>query len=190
MWASCRGGTILGEKMTIIDVNAAVTGQFHGKDIQILGRFGGELRVSGSFVMGEGSHVEAKVQAERAEISGKFAGEIVARHLVFLEKANVSGTVDTQTLAVHEGAVINGPVTAGEGARASLDPTPPTAAVTGSETLPPAAERASLGGDAGQSGDPGPGSAGPGDPEHEPESGHRDEAPSAPAAPEPDRPNE
>jgi cytoskeletal protein CcmA (bactofilin family) len=181
---------MVGENKTIIDVNAAVTGQFHGKDIQILGRFEGELRVSGSFVMGEGSHVEAKVQADKAEVSGKFAGEIVARHLVFLEKANVSGTVDTQTLAVHEGAVINGPVTAGEGARTSLDPAPPTTVGTGAETLPPAAERARLGGDAGQSGDPGPGSAGPGDPEDEPESGHRDEAPSAPAAQEPDKPSE
>ena len=159
-----------GEKMTIIDVNAAVTGQFHGKDIQILGRFEGELRVSGSFVMGEGSHVEAKVQADKAEISGRFAGEIVARHLVFLEKANVSGTVDTQTFAVHEGAVINEPVTAGEGARTSLDPTPPV-------SVEPASPHADA-------------ERGPTSESDAPEAGDQDEATSSPAAPEPEKPNE
>ena len=160
----------MGEKMTIIDVNAAVTGQFHGKDIQILGRFEGELRVSGSFVMGEGSHVEAKVQADKAEISGRFAGEIVARHLVFLEKANVSGTVDTQTFAVHEGAVINGPVTAGEGARTSLDPAPPV-------SVEPASPHADA-------------ERGPTSEPDAPEAGHKDKATSSPAAPELEKPNE
>ena len=46
---------------TLIDPQADVEGTLKGKDAQILGRFKGEVTVSGRLVMGEGSRVEANV---------------------------------------------------------------------------------------------------------------------------------
>ena len=128
------------EKATIIDAEATVEGRLEGKDARILGRFKGEVAVSGSLVMGSGSKIDAKVEADTTEIAGEFTGELVSRHLVLMETAQVSGTVDAQTLAVHEGAVINGPVSAGNTRpKAVEEPKPPAKPIeTGGQPKPDA----------------------------------------------------
>ena len=132
------------EKETVIDLEATVEGKLRGKDARILGRFSGELALAGKLVLGEAARVQAKVEADVAEIGGEFQGELVARRLVLLESARVAGTLDAQSLAVREGAVVNGPVTAGEAARARLFAAPQAAApdpverpqLTGSPEIP------------------------------------------------------
>ncbi len=103
-----------GEKATVIDSAAEIEGKLRGKNARILGRFKGEIELQGNLVLGEGSRVEATVMAESAEIAGDFDGDLVVKRLVLLEKARITGSVDAQALAVREGAVINGTVTAGE----------------------------------------------------------------------------
>jgi len=103
-----------GEKATVIDSAAEIEGKLCGKNARILGRFKGEVELQGNLVLGEGSRVEATVMAESAEIAGDFDGDLVVKRLVLLEKARITGSVDAQALAVREGAVINGTVTAGE----------------------------------------------------------------------------
>jgi len=103
-----------GEKATVIDSAAEIEGKLGGKNARILGRFKGEIELQGNLVLGEGSRVEATVMAESAEIAGDFDGDLVVKRLVLLEKARITGSVDAQALAVREGAVINGTVTAGE----------------------------------------------------------------------------
>jgi cytoskeletal protein CcmA (bactofilin family) len=147
------------EKATVIDSAAEIEGKLHGKNVRILGRFKGEVELQGNLVLGEGSRVEATVMAESAEIAGDFDGDLVVKRLVLLEKARITGSVDAQALAVREGAVINGTVTAGEKRQpppakpqpkpqpkpeakdepkaAAPTPAPPPA---GSETVPPGTE--------------------------------------------------
>jgi cytoskeletal protein CcmA (bactofilin family) len=103
-----------GDKATVIDSAAEIEGKLRGKNARILGRFKGEVELQGNLVLGEGSRVEATVMAESAEIAGDFDGDLVVKRLVLLEKARITGSVDAQALAVREGAVINGTVTAGE----------------------------------------------------------------------------
>ena len=55
---------------TVIDAQADIEGNLKAKDARVLGRFKGELEVSGRLVLGEGSRVEAKVTAGTAEIGG------------------------------------------------------------------------------------------------------------------------
>jgi cytoskeletal protein CcmA (bactofilin family) len=43
------------DKSTVIDANADVEGKLRGKDAQILGRFQGEIQLTGRLQMGEGS---------------------------------------------------------------------------------------------------------------------------------------
>jgi cytoskeletal protein CcmA (bactofilin family) len=101
------------DKATVIDTQANVEGKLTGKDAHILGRFRGEIELSGRILMGEGSRVEAKVKADAAEIAGEFKGELSARNLLLLEKGRVEGTLDAQTIAVREGAQLNGSVSSG-----------------------------------------------------------------------------
>lgn len=102
------------EKVTLIDAQADVDGKLKGKDAHILGRFRGEVELSGRLVLGEGARVDAKVQADAAEIAGEFKGEIKARTVTLAEKARVEGSVDAQVLIVREGAQLDGAIVTGK----------------------------------------------------------------------------
>jgi cytoskeletal protein CcmA (bactofilin family) len=110
---------------TVIDAQADVDGKFKGKDAQIVGRFRGELELSGRLVLGEGARVDAKVQADAVEIAGEFKGEIKARTVTLGEKARVEGNVDAQVLVVREGAQLDGAIATGKGKVASPAPAVP-----------------------------------------------------------------
>ena len=105
------------EKITLVDAQTEVEGKLKGKDARILGRFHGDIELSGRLTLGEGSRVEAKIVADAAEISGEFKGEIVVRSLILLEKARLLGGIDAQVLAVREGAQFNGTINAGSAAK-------------------------------------------------------------------------
>ena len=101
--------------VTIIDAQADIEGTLKGKDAQVLGRFRGQIELTGRLVLGETARVEARVTADAVEIAGEFKGELKARTLSVLEKGRVDGTIDTQRLAMREGAFLNGSVNAGAG---------------------------------------------------------------------------
>jgi cytoskeletal protein CcmA (bactofilin family) len=100
--------------VTLIDAHADIEGTLRGQDAQVLGRFRGEIELTGRLVLGEGARVEARVVADVVEIAGEFKGELKARSLSVLEKGRVEGTVDAQRLTMREGALLNGAVNAGE----------------------------------------------------------------------------
>lgn len=104
------------DKPTVVDSHAVIEGKLKGKDVQVLGRFKGEIELTGRLMMGEGSRVEAKVVAEQADIAGEFSGDLKVRSLILLEKARVEGTLEAQNLAVREGAQLNGSVSSGSAA--------------------------------------------------------------------------
>jgi cytoskeletal protein CcmA (bactofilin family) len=108
-----------GENVTLIDASADVEGKLTGKDARILGKFKGQITLSGRIYMGEGSRVEAKVTADAAEIAGAYKGELNVRSLVLLDKGRAEGVLDAKTLAVREGAQINGSINAGHAAGAA-----------------------------------------------------------------------
>jgi cytoskeletal protein CcmA (bactofilin family) len=101
------------EKSTVIDANADVEGKLRGKDAQILGRFTGEIELTGRLVMGEGSRAQAHVTADVAEIGGEFKGELKVRSLTLLEMGRIDGNVEAQNIAVRDGAQLNGSVNVG-----------------------------------------------------------------------------
>jgi cytoskeletal protein CcmA (bactofilin family) len=105
-----------GDNLTVIDANCDVEGRLTGKDARILGKFKGEIALSGRLFMGEGSRVEAKVVADAAEIGGSYKGELNVRSLILLDKGRAEGVLDAKTLAVREGAQINGSINAGQAA--------------------------------------------------------------------------
>jgi cytoskeletal protein CcmA (bactofilin family) len=120
-----------GDKTTLIDTAADVEGTLKGKDAQILGRFKGDVTLSGRVLIGEGSRVEAKVAADTAEIAGEFKGEVSARSVTLTEKARVQGSVEAQVLVVRDGAQLNGAVSSGGPAKAKPAGGPAAGAVAG-----------------------------------------------------------
>jgi cytoskeletal protein CcmA (bactofilin family) len=115
-----------GDKESIIDAQADFEGTLKGKDARILGRFRGQIELSGRLLLGEGAKVDAKVKADSAEIGGGFNGDLVVKSLTLLEKSKVEGTLSAQKLSVREGAQLNGSVnTAAEGKAPAQ--TPPAA---------------------------------------------------------------
>jgi cytoskeletal protein CcmA (bactofilin family) len=98
---------------TSVDGDAEFEGTLSGKDAQILGRFKGEILVTGKLVIGEGAKVDAKVTADTIEIAGAFRGELSTRALVLLDKARVDGSVQAKSLSVRDGALLNGAVNVG-----------------------------------------------------------------------------
>jgi cytoskeletal protein CcmA (bactofilin family) len=101
------------EKMTIIDAQADFEGKLRGKDALVLGRFRGEIEISGRLTIGEGARIEATVVADATEVSGELKGDVRVRSLVLAEKARVQGSVDARVLVVREGAWLSGAVSAG-----------------------------------------------------------------------------
>ena len=120
-----------GDNTTLIDTQADVEGTLKGKDARILGRFKGDVALSGRVVIGESSRVEAKVTADSVEISGAFKGEVKARSVTLTEKARVEGTVEAQVLVVRDGAQLNGNVSSGGPAKAKPAGGPAPGAVAG-----------------------------------------------------------
>lgn len=98
---------------TSVDADAEFEGILSGKDAQILGRFKGEILVTGKLVIGEGARVDAKVTADTVEIAGAFKGDLTTRALVLLDKARVDGSVEAKSLSVRDGAQLNGAVNVG-----------------------------------------------------------------------------
>lgn len=120
-----------GDKATLIDTTADVEGTLKGKDARILGRFKGDVVLSGRVLIGEGSRVEAKVAADSAEIAGEFKGEVTARSVTLTEKARVQGSVEAQVLVVRDGAQLNGAVSSGGPAKSKPAGGPAAGTVAG-----------------------------------------------------------
>jgi cytoskeletal protein CcmA (bactofilin family) len=98
------------DRPTVINAQGDFEGTLKGKDAQIFGRFRGDIELTGRLVLGEGANVQARVVADAAEIAGEFRGDLKVRSLVLLEKGRIEGTLEAQTMAVREGAHLNGAV--------------------------------------------------------------------------------
>jgi len=116
---------------TVIDAHADIEGTLRGKDAQILGKFRGQIELTGRLILGEGARVDARVVADAVEVGGELKGELKARSLSVLERGRVEGTIDAQRLAMREGALLNGSVNAGAG---DGRPSPLRPMVTGAAT--------------------------------------------------------
>lgn len=102
---------------TVLDSTASFEGTLVGSDIVLRGKFKGTLQASGTLRIAEGSEIEATVSAARVEIGGNFSGEVQAGSLHLLDKGRAAGSFRAKTLAVAEGARLDGELEIGEAAR-------------------------------------------------------------------------
>ena len=87
-------------------------GELSGEgDFHILGKFEGEITVSGRVVVGEGALVDANITAATIVIGGTVRGNLSATSRVeILPSGVLTGTLRTGSLAAADGASVKGEV--------------------------------------------------------------------------------
>src|SRR5262249_6379959 len=92
--------------------NINVSGRliFH-EPVRIEGRFRGEVSSAALVVISEEGTIEGKVRAPRLLIMGELRGDVVESQCVLLgPRARVHGDIETENLAIKEGAHFHGHV--------------------------------------------------------------------------------
>jgi cytoskeletal protein CcmA (bactofilin family) len=105
-----------------IDQGSEFEGKLTFKDtVRIDGVFRGEITSQNTLIVGETGEILATVRSRSVVVSGTVTGDVFASDRLVLHKtARVEGDVEAGTLAIEEGAMINGKVTMG-GSRPSAN---------------------------------------------------------------------
>lgn len=86
-------------------------------DLVIGGYVNGEGVVRGSLTLSEGGHWEGKIQATNAVIAGEVTGTVaISEKLEIRKTARIRGVVQARSIAVAQGAVIDGDMAVTSGA--------------------------------------------------------------------------
>jgi cytoskeletal protein CcmA (bactofilin family) len=98
-----------------IDQGSEFEGKLTFKDtVRIDGQFRGEIASQNTLIVGETGEIMATVRSREVVISGTVTGNVFASERLVLHKsARVEGDIEAGTLAIEEGAVLNGKVTMG-----------------------------------------------------------------------------
>ena len=93
-----------------IDQGSEFEGKLSFRDtVRIDGRFSGEIASENTLIVGESGEIEATIRSNTVAISGRVTGNVIAAKKVMLHKsAIVNGDIETPSLVVEDGAVING----------------------------------------------------------------------------------
>jgi len=93
-----------------IDQGSEFEGKLSFRDtVRIDGRFRGEIASENTLIVGESGEIHANIRSSTVVVSGLVEGDIHAARKVILHKtARVQGNVETPSIAVEDGAEMNG----------------------------------------------------------------------------------
>ena len=96
-------------RQAYLDRDSRVEGKLHfEKTARIDGQMSGEI-LARDLTIGADAHVTAQIRAVFVKIAGTFKGEITAsQRIEVLASANISGTIRSPVLVMHEGAAFEG----------------------------------------------------------------------------------
>lgn len=98
-----------------IDQGSEFEGKLTFKDtVRIDGVFRGEIASQNTLIVGDTGEILATVRSREVVISGTVTGNVFATERLVLHKtARVEGDVETGSIAIEDGAMLNGKVTMG-----------------------------------------------------------------------------
>jgi cytoskeletal protein CcmA (bactofilin family) len=102
------------QDLTVLASGTAVSGRVAGRDLDVLGRFEGDLDLSGRVHVAPGSQVKGRVRANVVEIDGDFEGEVRAETLRVGQGASARGKFFAGRIAIVDGAWLEGDVNPSE----------------------------------------------------------------------------
>ena len=120
-----------GPLTAFIDQGSEFSGKLCFKDtVRIDGKLEGEITSDNTLIVGETGEIRASIVSEVVIVSGLVEGNVVANRQLTLQKtARLHGDVETGSLLVEDGAVLNGNVIMG-GTRNSATPVLPERGAT------------------------------------------------------------
>ncbi len=99
--------TTIGEP-SVISADLKLIGNVHSAgDVQVDGTIEGDIN-SRSLTVGEGARIDGSITADRVRICGSVSGQVQATAVTIARTAKVDGDVTYETLAVEQGAVLEG----------------------------------------------------------------------------------
>lgn len=106
---------------TIIGLSVKVEGDFIGEgNVVVEGVVIGNLKTKNNLRVGDQAKIQAKVEAENAQIAGEITGNIsVSQFLDIKASAKINGDVSAAVLAIEKGAKINGRISMGEAGKSA-----------------------------------------------------------------------
>jgi len=109
--ASNSGGGA-GGLTAFIDQGSEFEGKLSFRDtVRIDGSFRGEITSENTLIVGESGVIEATIRSNTIAISGTVTGDVHATTKVVLHKtARVAGNIETPSIVVEDGAVVNGQI--------------------------------------------------------------------------------
>ena len=104
-----------GDLNGFLDKGSAFRGELEFEDtLRVDGRFNGKISSKNELIVGETAHVEGEVHVGRIAISGTVEGTLVADEKIEIHRTGkVYGKVQTPTLIVEEGAILQGEIAMG-----------------------------------------------------------------------------
>ncbi len=111
-----KGGSMAKDEINaFLGAGTSYEGKLHFEgSVRIDGTFQGEVTSEGTLVVGQDAKVKGLIHVGQLVLSGQFRGTIEAREKVVLHRtAQLVGTVNTPTLVMEEGAVLEGKVNMG-----------------------------------------------------------------------------
>jgi len=102
------------QALTVLASGCAVSGRVAGRDLDVLGRFEGDLDLSGRVHVASGSQVKGRVRANLVEIDGDFEGEVRAETLRVGVGASARGKFFAGRISLVDGARLEGDVNPSE----------------------------------------------------------------------------
>ncbi len=104
-----------GDLNGFLDKGSAFRGELEFEDtLRVDGRFNGKITSKNELIVGETAHVEGEVHVGRIAISGTIEGTLVADEKIEIHRTGkVYGKVQTPTLIVEEGAILQGEISMG-----------------------------------------------------------------------------
>ena len=96
-----------------IDQGSEFEGKLSFKDtVRIDGCFRGEITSQNTLVVGETGEIMATVRSRNVIVSGTVTGNVFATEKIVLHKtARVEGDIEAGSVAIEEGAILNGKIT-------------------------------------------------------------------------------
>jgi cytoskeletal protein CcmA (bactofilin family) len=124
--SASSGGSSPGGLTAFIDQGSEFEGKLSFKDtVRIDGRFRGEISSENTLIVGESGEIEATILSKAVSISGTVVGDVVASSKVVLHKTGrIDGNIETDSIVVEEGAIINGELRMGKAGSSSLKAIP------------------------------------------------------------------
>ena len=102
----------VGSLTAFMDRGSSFEGKLSFKDtVRIDGSFQGEIESENTLIVGESGEVQATIRSQIVVVCGEVEGDVFAGRQVVIQKTGrLVGAIETPSLIVEEGAVLDGPV--------------------------------------------------------------------------------